>query len=405
MRSILLLCFSLFTTSFVWAQDQFAFAITDLTKDGASWNAVRKLDLKTGNYSPVLFNGTDEKVAVFDARSKKQFEQVTDARWGKALHAPFSTGVAATAYDKKNNRLYFTPMYIDQLRYIDLKTMKVFYVQDQPFSKLGNMHNSEAKIMTRMVVAPDGFGYAVTNDGKALVRFSTGKKMLIEQLGSLIDDPSNTISVHKKTVSYGGDMISDDEGNLFIISSRNHVFRVSLDTRIAKYLGQIKGLPDRFTVNGAVVAGDGALLVSSAVDGSSYYVVDPSDWSAQPYAVAPMVYRSSDLANSNYLSSKKTKTIETIARNVWTAHQVQVFPNPVITDKFTVQFSSIPPGEYTIELSDIMGRTIQQRRVNVQSARQNQEIPVAATTAKGVYLVKVMDRNNKSMFEQKVMVQ
>jgi hypothetical protein len=52
-----------------------------------------------------------------------------------------------------------------------------------------------------------------------------------------------------------------------------------------------------------------------------------------------------------------------------------------------------------------MGRTILQRRVNIQSALVNQEIPVAATTAKGIYLVKVMDRSNKSMFEQKVMVQ
>lgn len=405
MRSILLLCFSVLITSSLIAQDQFAFAITDLTREGASWNAVRKLDLRTGAYSEILFNGTDEKVAVFDALSRKQFEQAADAKWGKALHAPFSTGVAATAYDKKNNRLYFTPMFIDQLRYIDLRTMKVYYVQDQAFTKLGNMHNSEAQIMTRMVIAPDGFGYALTNDGKTLVRFSTGKKLQIEQLGSLVDDPSNTISVHKKTVSYGGDMISDDEGNLYIISSRNHVFRVSIDNRIAKYLGQISGLPDRFTVNGAVVAGDGVLLVSSAVDGSSYYVVDPSGWTAQPYAIAPMVYRSSDLANSNYLSRKKTKTIESIARNIWTANQVQVFPNPVVTDRFSVQFSSVPQGEYTVELSDIMGRTVLQRRVNIQSALVSQEIPVAATTAKGVYLVKVMDRNNKSMFEQKVMVQ
>src|SRR5688500_7487871 len=102
MRSILLCCFSILSTSLIYAQDQFAFAITDLTREGASWNAVRKLDLKTGTYSPVLFNGTDERTAVFDALSRKQFEQAADVKWGKALHAPFSTGVAATAYDKKN---------------------------------------------------------------------------------------------------------------------------------------------------------------------------------------------------------------------------------------------------------------------------------------------------------------
>ena len=49
-------------------------------------------------------------------------------RYGNILQAPFATGVAAAAYDKKHNRLYFTPMFVDQLRYIDLKTMKVYYV-------------------------------------------------------------------------------------------------------------------------------------------------------------------------------------------------------------------------------------------------------------------------------------
>ena len=38
------------------------------------------------------------------------------------------------------------------------------------------MHNDEAKIVTRMVIAPDGNGYAITNDANTFIRFSTGKK-------------------------------------------------------------------------------------------------------------------------------------------------------------------------------------------------------------------------------------
>ncbi|HVF97730.1 MAG TPA: hypothetical protein VM871_10425, partial [Flavisolibacter sp.] len=157
--SAALAAFTLAVSVNVQAQtDRFAYAITDLTKDGSSWNALRKLDLQTGQYSDVLLNGTDAKLAVYDAATKKQLTLQPDARYGALLQTPFSTGVAAAAFDKKHNRLYYTPMFADQLRYIDLKTMQVYYVTGQPFSGTGDMHNDEAKIVTRMVIAPDGNG-------------------------------------------------------------------------------------------------------------------------------------------------------------------------------------------------------------------------------------------------------
>ncbi|HEU4471286.1 MAG TPA: hypothetical protein VFR58_09395, partial [Flavisolibacter sp.] len=349
--------------------DRFAYAITDVSKEGGGWNALRRLDLQTGQYSDVLLNGTGER-SVFDAQSKKQLELKADARYGNLLQTPFSTGVAAAAYDRKNNRLYFTPMFIDQLRYIDLKTMKVYYVSDQSFTKLGHMHNDEGKIITRMVIAPDGNGYAITNDANTFIRFSTGKKPKIEQLGALVDDPSNGgISVHNRCTSFGGDMISDDRGNLFILSARNNVFKVNTDTKVATYLGSISGLEQSFTVNGAVVDGDGNLLVSSAVDANTYYVLNPKDWSASPYKSANGVFKSSDLANSNFLSSKPVQTNEAVTREVVQpvaaqpvkfANQINVYPNPVTNNQVTIQFSKLPAGNYVVELRDALGRSVSQ---------------------------------------------
>src|SRR5688500_6495300 len=126
-----------FATMAAQAQDRFAFAITDLTKETmGGWNELRKIDLATGDYCTVLLNGTDAHTKVYDAATKKLLVQSPDERYGNFLHAPFSTGVAAVAYDAKNNRLYYTPMFIDQLRYIDMKTMKVHYVTDQSFTGL-----------------------------------------------------------------------------------------------------------------------------------------------------------------------------------------------------------------------------------------------------------------------------
>ena len=384
-----------------------------MSKEGAGWNALRRLDLTTGQYSNVLLNGSDVQTSVFDATTKKQLTLQPDARYGTMLQSPFSTGVAAAAFDKKHNRLYFTPMFIDQLRYIDLKSMKVYYVTDQAFTKSGNMHNDEAKVITRMVIAPDGYGYAISNDGNTFLRFSTGKKASIEQLGSLVDDPANNgISIHNRCSSFGGDMISDDKGNLYIVSARNHVFKVNTESKVATHVGAIKSLPANFTVNGAVVDAEGSLLVSSAVDGSAYYLVNPKDWSAAKYDGAASIFRSSDLANSNYLSSKTTNRPELL--NVETAKSsldnkyaglVSVYPNPVTDNSLTVSFNKIPNGDYTVEMTDIVGRRVLQQRVVVQSEGQTQSITLKSTDARGAYLLRVVDRSSQSVYSQKVLVQ
>ncbi len=414
--ALLLASFTL-SASFLHAQnDRFAYAITDVSKEGSGWNALRKLDLRTGQYSEVLLNGTNPQTAVFDAVSKKQLTLQADAKWGNNLHAPFTTGVAAAAYDRKNNRLYYTPMFVDQLRYIDLKTMKVFYVTGEGFSKQGHMHNDEGRIVTRMVIAPDGYGYAITNDANTLVRFSTGKKTRIESLGALVDDPSNNgISIHNRCTSFGGDMISDDKGNLYILSARNNVFRVNTDTKVATHVGTISGLTPTFTTNGAVVDGDGNLLVSSAVDASTYFVVNPRDWSAKPYVAVNGIFKSSDLANSNFLAEPKKDPVLPVANpepfpdarknNQALTYQVGVYPNPVTGDQVTIQFRKVPFGNYVLELTDVLGRSVSQKRITINTENQVQVISLDKSNAKGVYMVKVFDSKSQSVYTEKVVVQ
>jgi hypothetical protein len=404
---------TLSVSSFIYAQnDRFAFAITDLQSTGSGWNALRKLDLKTGEFTTVLLNGSDATLPAYDVSTRKVWKAMPDVQFGNYMQAPFSTGVAAMAYDKKNNRLYFTPMFIDQLRYIDLKTMKVFYVTDQPFTKAGSMHNDEGKIITRMVINPDGTGYAVSNDANTFIRFTTNKKLQITQLGSLVDDPSNGgVSIHNKCSSWGGDMIADDEGNLYVLSSRNSVYKIDVETKAAKLLGYIQGLPQDFTTNGAVVTTEGKVLVSSAVNGNAYFLVDPKDWKATQYESKAGIFRSSDLANSNYLQTrpKNTTQSEIVTRkapgNIIAASKIQIYPNPVTNNQFTLQFGKIPAGNYDIEMTNVTGQVVMQRAVNVQSEDQVETISIKSSFARGVYLVKVTGRNNESVLSQKLVVQ
>lgn len=390
--------------------DRFAFVITDLQQTGSGWNALRKLDLKTGEFGNVILNGTDATIKTYDLYTRKFLQPQPDDRFGTSLQAPFSTGVAAMAYDKKNNRLYFTPMFIDQLRYVDLKTNKVYYVTDQPFSRAGNMHNDEGKIITRMVITPDGTGYAVSNDASTFIRFTTGKKLQVTHLGALVDDPSNGgVSIHNRCSSWGGDMIADDEGHLYIISSRNSIYKIDVETKAASLLGYIKGLPQDFTSNGAVVTPEGKILVSSAVNGNAYFLINPKNWTATQYEAKAGIFRSSDLANSNYLQTKPKTVVEEIATrrapdNAVPA-KIQIYPNPVSNDQFTIQFGKITTGAYNIELTDVMGRMIQQQNVNVMTEDQVQLIKLKASIARGIYLVNVIGQDKISVFNQKIVVQ
>ncbi len=400
--------FTLSTTANLHAQsDRFAYAITDVSKEGTNWSALRKLDLQSGQYSDVLLNGADAKLAVYDASSKKQMTMSPDAKWGNLLQTPFSTGVAAAAYDRAHNRLYYTPMFVDQLRYIDLKTMKVYYVSGQAFTGGGDMRNDEAKIITRMVIAPDGNGYAINNDATSFVRFSTGKNSKIEQLGTLVDDPANSgISVHNRCSSFGGDMIADDAGNFYILTARNHVFKINTDNKMATHLGTIKNLPANFTVNGAVVDGDGGLLVSSAVDNQAYFSINVKDWTASAFKAAASIYRSSDLANSNFLSTKKAVEIATVNHpEEKLSKLIAVYPNPVTTSRITLQFNKVPQGDYTLDLTDVMGRSVAQRKISINTESQTQTIPLNESHAKGIYMVKVYSMDKQSTFTQKIMVQ
>lgn len=395
----------------VQGQDRFVFAITDVNQNTAGWTVLRKLNLQTGTYSDALFNGVDAKTIAYDAVTKKQIETNADARVGKNSSMPFSTGVAALAYDKRNSRLYYTPMFIDQLRYIDLKTMKVYYLTDQSFTGIASAHNEEANVVTRMVIAPDGYGYAVTNDANTFIRFSTGKKLVVEQLGSLVDDPNNTgISVHNRCSSWGGDMVADDAGNLYMFSARNSVFKLNVETKVATWLGPIKGLPADFTINGIVVTDDEKLLAGSQLYSKGWYLIDPKSWSASEYKAPNGIYLTSDLANSNILwtRNKPVTEIATIPqRDLALANFIQLYPNPVSVSEnaFKIQFNKLQAGDYTIELTDVTGKQVVMQRVNVSGDGQIQTVNLKKNTAQGIYLVKVTDIYSKALFTQKLVVQ
>lgn len=220
---------------------------------------------------------------------------------------PFATTSAACAYDKKNNRLYYTPLGINQLRYIDLKAKEpsVCYFEEEAFGTTQGM-GDVANQITRMVMAADGKGYALSNDAQQLIQFNTKRKPVITNLGAVTDDPSNgRFSINGRS-AYGGDLVADDRENLYLLTANRRVYRIALETRVAKYLGSISGLPEGFTTNGAVVEDDNHIIVSSSQSTSGYYRVNMENLQAEKLTNGT-VFNASDLANDRLLSIRKKK--------------------------------------------------------------------------------------------------
>ncbi|MGB3007180.1 MAG: T9SS type A sorting domain-containing protein [Chitinophagaceae bacterium] len=391
-----------------------AYAITDVQQQNANWVYLRQFDMKSGQFSASLINGLDNNQVAFNATTKKEIVSFTQNIADKGFNPrpAFSSGVAALALDKRNNRLWYTPMFIDQLRYIDLKTMKVFYVTDSPLTRMTQKSSDQGNIVTRMVIASDGFGYAMTNDGMHLLKFSTGKRVQITDLGAIVDDQANkTVSIHNSCSSYGGDIIADDDGNLIVFSAMKNVFKINIESKIATHLGAISGLPNGFSVNGAAVNADNKILVGSAMEASSFFTVDLKSLVASPYKIEGTVWHSSDLASSNLLATgnaAKGGIAEVISKNIPAntgSDKISIYPNPVTNNQFAIQFTQLDAGNYTVFVTDVMGRQVLQQQISLSGDNQTQQIKIDPAAARGIYLIKVTDQASKSVFSTKLVLQ
>jgi hypothetical protein len=408
-RILLTLCalFSLLVATAQKNQNK-AYAITSEKQGQFVWTEVKLIDLNTGQVLQSVFENNRSAYQVYNARTGNGI-QVKDEKGmiTNKQKQPFSTFSAACAYDKKHNRLYYTPMFINELRYIDLsaKAPKLYYFEGETLSNAKDL-NDEANHITRMVIASDGNGYALSNDGNHFVKFTTGRKPQITDLGTLQDDPKNgRISVHNRCTSWGGDMVADASGNIYMMSASRSIFKIDVRNRIATYIGAISGLPDKFTTNGAVIDNEGNLIVSSANSTDGYYRVNMNDWTSIKINSGSQVFNASDLANGNFAFETKLERIPLIERRTGTESKISVYPNPVSEGAFRVSFDSKEIGRYDIQLVDLLGRRIATKTVNIGNEGQVVEFPVSEKLSKGLYMVKVLNNSKRTVHAEKIIIE
>ncbi|ULQ57027.1 T9SS type A sorting domain-containing protein [Flavihumibacter rivuli] len=385
-----------------------AYAFTGSSRGETNWMNIRLIDLATGKVTGSVYHSEKDKKLIFDATSQRPFTGLP-AKTQPVNGVQKEEGlVAACAFDRVNKRLYYTPMQVNQLRYVDLSgnIPRFFHITSQelnPGSDLGNVANQ----VTRMVMDGKGNGYALTNDAMHLIRFRVGEGTEIRDLGMVDDHPENAeVSIHNPCLSFGGDMVADKNGNLYLVTANHAIFFINVQAMQAKYLGMISGLPTGFTTNGVVADDEGNMVVGSANTTKGYYKVNLNTLVAERTGAGTDVFNASDLANGNLLFEKKAMEkrkpfVYELVRN----DKIAIYPNPITDASFRLSFDEQPSGNYEVQVFDWNGRLVLQQPLRVLGKFQVEKLTLQKEPAKGVYLVKVTGKESKTVMATKLMVQ
>ncbi|MEO5893438.1 MAG: T9SS type A sorting domain-containing protein [Ferruginibacter sp.] len=405
MKCKLLLTATLLSASFfsIAQNASRTYAITGKANNNFLWADIKQVDISSGKVNKTLFESEKTPFKVINLDKSPVAART-------ASGSPTGLGVAACALDVRHNRLYFATMHFSDIRFLDLDkqdanftTLKVNVISN--ISSTG--YQPEENHLTRMVIGADGYGYALSNDANHLIRFSTSKNPVVEDLGNLIDAESNKgVSIHNKCTSWGGDMVADAFGKLVVVSANHSVFTVDVNSRITSFAGTISGLPANFTTNGAAVDDEGNLVVSSANVFEGLYKINMKGLVAVKVVSNEPAFNASDLANGNLLYQKEANDITRfdIIRPNTLPGDAKVYPNPITGTQFNVVFENQPAGKYTIILTDLSGRALQSNVVNISKPGQVESVRITGKSAKGMYLIKVLSEGKKIAFSDKLVV-
>lgn len=371
-------------------QSIFGFSSPDIP---FQWKSIQEFS-PTGGAVKTIYDG-NKAIQFLDARTRNSLIGNTDAGL-----------VAATGYNEGTKQLFYIPMQSNELRWAKWNGNQspIFYALKSSILSQLDFSKTEQQI-TRMTINQKGVGYALTNDAMHLIEFTTGENPIIRDLGQLIDAGANgQNSVHNACSSYGGDMVAGDDGNIYLITQRSQVYMFSPQTRIAKYLGNIKGLPQSFTTNGAAATASGDLLLTCSNGDQNCFLVNPEKWEASAlFSEAPKGYNMSDLASSYLMSRKPRSTSSVIAAEK--DARIILFPNPLTGSRLQISFDNAESGNHQVQLVDLTGKIINQQILNLNKGTQSVLLNYPAEFAKGTYFIKVTNPSDKTIHTSKLMIQ
>lgn len=365
MKKTLLLSSILIAGTLVSAQD--ITAVTGLTKGKIEFNDFRKIDLNNLNSSNVLISKADNLSLVS--------EDGKACECGKYI-AAMTTNAAGD--------VFYIPM--TQSRLMTVNTA----------SKTGTFTNIEKSSLdtkdqgtyfARMTTAADGFMYALNNNGTELLKISPSGN--VQNLGAASGFSAEMKKLSNETQAFGGDMIADAFGNLYVISAAGNVFKLNPNNQNTSFVGKIKGLPENYTVNGAAVAKDGSVVLATTSD-AGFYTLNFDSLEAKfasNYDVP--VY---DLSSPYLLKQNQVESLSNSSYNL--------YPTIVKTNELNIVSKVNEATKLDITVWNLNNKMVYSNSVAVQSVGDF-KVNLDGALQPGIYILKAVNQNGAEVINTK----
>lgn len=370
MKKVLFFSSILLTSTCLMAQD--ITAVSGLTKGKIEFNDFRKIDVNNLESNNILLTKSD-KISM----ESQETELTKICSCGKYI---------AAMTESLKGDLFYMPMHSPKLAMINAasKTGSMFEIKD---SKLNP--KDQSTFFARMTTTPDGYMYALNNIGSELLRISDNGT--IQNLGSVDEIIAFAKASGVETSVFGGDMIADAFGNLYVLSASANVFKINPNNLKTEYLGKIKGLPNGFTVNAAAVQKEGSVLLGTSAANHGFYNMDFSNLEAKFLVDSSFpVY---DLSSTNFL---KQKELDNLGLN----SNYSLYPTIVKNSQLNIVSKSSENSVLNISVWDINQKQVYTNSVSVKNVGEFQ-VKLDGTLQTGIYVLKAVNQNGVEVINTK----
>lgn len=367
MKKVLFVATVLMTGYFAGAQD--ITAVTGLTKGRIEFNDFRTINSNDLESSKILLTKTD-KISL----ESKETEMNKICSCGQYI--------AAMTVSQKGD-----------LVYIPMSGQKVMMINTT--SKQGTQYNfkglqvsnDQSNYFARMTTTPDGNMYALNNAGTELLKIADNGT--IQNLGAVQGIVESSKSFALATAVYGGDMIADAFGNIIVLTANQNVFKINPKNLDSEYIGQIKGLPANYTVNGAAVERDGSVLLGTT---SPYglYSLNMDTMEAKfkaDYSLA--IY---DLSSPYFLRQKEA---DGLAESGYS-----LYPTVVKNSELNIVSKSDNRDMLYVTIWNLSERQVFSKTISVKSIGDYQ-LKLNGSLLPGIYVLKAVNQNGKEVINTK----
>jgi hypothetical protein len=341
------------------AQD--IYAATGLTKGKIEFNDFRTLDANNLNTSNILLSKAD-KLTIENSESNA----TKACSCGKYI-------AAMTVSDK--GELVYMPMNNNRVAFVDASSKQgsIVEVTDSKIEA-----NGQATYFARMATGSDGFMYALNNIGSELLKISSNGTVV--NLGAIPEMEKFANESGIPTSVYGGDMIADSFGNLYAISAAGNVFKINPSKMTSDFLGKIKGLPEKYTVNGAAVMADGKVLLATTAD-FGLYTLDFSTLEANfraEYSVP--VY---DLASKHLLRHTELKDM--------TNSNYSLYPTIVKNSELNIVAKTNDPNQLNVVVYNLNNKQVYSNTLTLRNVGEY-KVSLSGALQPGIYILKATNQ-------------